>query len=148
MGERIHGLAKRGEQHPLFKTWVEMRYRCEKPHKDNYKHYGGRGIKVCERWQNFANFVADMGERPEGATLDRIDHDGNYSPENCRWASAIQQMNNMRTNRLLTIDGEQMTMADAARKWGLSTGTVWNRLKLGWTESDAVKRPLVRGRPR
>lgn len=89
-----HGLTPRGRWHPLYQTWAGMRYRCDKPDSTSYPDYGGRGIRVCDRWQGpdgFANFVADMGERPEGATLDRVDGEGDYEPSNCRWATAQQQ---------------------------------------------------------
>ena len=80
--------------HPLYTTWSGMRTRCNNPNADNYKRYGGKGITVCDRWDDSTLFVEDMGERPDGYTLDRIDSTGNYEPSNCRWASYAQQTAN------------------------------------------------------
>lgn len=91
-----HGFTKVGNHHPLYRTWVQMRRRCNSPDHKSYKHYGARGIKVCERWQRFENFLADVGERPKGKTLDRIDNDGNYEPGNVRWATTKEQAANKR----------------------------------------------------
>jgi hypothetical protein len=85
---------------PLYDTWQGMKKRCNNPNNDNYKYYGGRGIKVCERWLNsYENFALDMGERPKGHTLDRINNDGNYEPSNCKWSSLSEQNSNRRNSR-------------------------------------------------
>lgn len=89
-----HGYGRRNFLSPTYTTWEAMRSRCNNPNSDWYHRYGGRGIKVCERWNDFSSFLADMGERPKGKTLDRINPDGNYESSNCRWSTPKEQSNN------------------------------------------------------
>jgi hypothetical protein len=119
-----------------------MRYRCEKPSKHNFKHYGARGIKVCARWQSFENFLEDMGERPPGTTLDRKEQNGDYCKENCRWATRLQQANNARSNHMIEVDGKRMSVSEAAREYAIPMQRLWSRLKLGWPPALAVRAPL------
>jgi len=101
---------------PTYICWTNMRSRCSNPKRREFHNYGGRGIVVCERWQKFENFLADMGEMPPGMTLDRIDVNGHYEPSNCRWTSGEVQGNNRRNNVYVDLHGERMTLSQAARR--------------------------------
>jgi len=119
---------KQLSKHPLYTTWVNMRARCRNPNNSNYKYYGGRGIKVCDRWDIFQNFLDDMGQRPRGTTLDRINNEGNYEPENCRWETQRVQLNNTRSNRKVCYNGAQRTIAQWSRATGIKYTTLRQRL--------------------
>jgi len=115
-----------------FRIWHGMRQRCSNPKSTGFKNYGGRGIRVVVRWSSFENFLADMGEAPEGKTLERSNNDGPYSPDNCAWADAETQHNNKRTIRKLAHAGETLSLTQWARKLGVSVGRLQWRIKAGW----------------
>lgn len=120
-----------------------MHQRCSDPSRPDFKWYGGRGITICERWNSFENFLTDMGERPEGKTLDRYpDHDGNYEPGNCRWATPTEQANNRRSNREVIYRGERMTLAELARRSGVQFATLRMRIESGWSVEKAAEHPV------
>ena len=126
------------------RSWLAMRARCMNPKHHAYVNYGGRGIAICKRWADFDNFLADMGERPEGATLERRNNDKGYSPRNCYWATRSEQQRNRRTSRYLTADGRTQLLIDWARELGTAPTTIWLRLeKLGWSEQDACTIPVA-----
>jgi hypothetical protein len=118
-----------------------MRQRCEKPTAVGFAHYGGRGISVCERWQTFENFLADMGTRSLGTSLDRIDNDGNYEPGNCRWATPSQQARNTSQNNIVAYDGATFTMIDLAERLGVRRHVLANRIKRGWPRERWAQQP-------
>lgn len=125
---------------PIYNVWQRMIARCYGRYSDSFANYGGRGITVCERWRNsFEAFLVDMGERPEGTQLDRIDNEKGYSPENCRWATIKQQNRNRRGNRFLTLNGRTLTVAGWAEELGLRVGNVYSRLSRGKSVEEALR---------
>lgn len=123
-------------------AWGQMMARCYDPENHKYASYGGRGIRVCDRWLCCRLFIEDMGQRPQGMTLNRIDNDGPYSPENCEWADAHTQSRNRQDTRLITFNGETLCLTDWARKAGMRFETLRTRIDLGWSFEDAITKPV------
>jgi hypothetical protein len=131
----------------VFYVWCEMRRRCTNPTHRQFKDYGGRGITFCERWQSFAAFTEDMGERPEGGMLERVDNDGPYSPENCRWATRQEQNSNRRNCIYVDCDGERVTLKEYCRRKGMTYRPVVKRIQdYGWPLEEALTVPVGLGR--
>lgn len=132
-----------GHSKPEYSIWIDMRRRCSDPSRDNYKNYGAKGVRVCERWQNsFADFFADMGSRPSKLhTIDRTDSTGNYEPGNCSWADRFAQANNRAVTQFVVYRGETLAFADALRRAGsvVEKSTARLRLKRGWTVEAALE---------
>jgi hypothetical protein len=128
-----HGHAVGGKVSSEYAAWSAMRARCGNPDHPAFNDYGGRGITVCERWNDFANFLSDMGPKPSPRhEIDRINNGGNYEPDNCRWATRVVQHNNKRNNRLLTIGGRTQTIAQWARESSIDPGKLLQRVNAGW----------------
>ena len=133
-----HGLAR----HPAYKNWQSMHSRCYNEADRDFYNYGGRGIQVCARWFDVSNFIADMGEKPTGYCVDRINGNRHYMPSNCRWASRKEQSNNTRTNHRLEIEGVSKTISEWSRISGISKSAIWHRLDSGWLPKSAVWTPI------
>ena len=127
-----HGMAGT----PTYKSWHQMHRRCKGKHGHDY--YVANSITVCQRWDSFENFYEDMGERPSGTTLDRIDGSLGYLPGNCRWANVYEQANNKKTSRKEEVFGKLLSVAEAARAFGCGISKVRHRLRKGWSLQDAV----------
>lgn len=124
-------------------SWQSAKNRCANPNARNYRYYGGRGIQMCERWKgSFAAFISDMGLPSLGQSLDRIDNNGDYEPDNCRWATQLEQQQNMRKNVLLTLDGRTQCVSAWAREYGMDVNAFYNRLRLGWEMRRALTQPV------
>lgn len=137
-GSRRHGQSGEPEYH----VWRSMKARCVNPNTSNFRHYGQRGIKVCKRWLSFDAFFADMGKRPSAKhQLERINNNGNYSKQNCRWATCSEQARNRRSTRFITFNGERLPATVWADRLGLNRGAIAQRLNTGWTLRDAVTTP-------
>ena len=142
-----HGMARRENPDPMYVVWCGIVQRCENPAHAAYPRYGGRGITICTRWRrDFMAFYEDMGPRPTpGYSVDRIDNDGPYSPENCRWATAKEQNRNCRTNRMLTFQGETLCLAEWSERTGIKQTTLLQRLdRSGWSVERALTAPIRR----
>lgn len=126
----------------VYAIYRAMRHRCEKPAHRNYARYGGRGIAVCPRWHAYEAFLADMGPRPLGHVLDRIDNDGNYEPANCRWASTRESARNTSRVVRLTHAGKTQCLADWATETGIGRMTIRKRLRSGWGVAASLTRPV------
>jgi len=118
-----------------------MMTRCYNPNAKSWKDYGGRGVKVCDGWHYFENFLAHMGERPAGMTLERNDSNGDYTPSNCRWATRAEQSRNTRRSTWVQFRGARMTQAEFAERVGLKQSTVSHRLRRGWTPEQIAETP-------
>ncbi len=119
-------------------VWNSMKQRCLNPNNTKYHYYGGRGIIFCDQWKEFPNFLKDMGEKPTGKTLDRIDGNGNYCKENCRWSTRTEQNRNTSRNKYLTYNGETLLCVDWSKKLGFRKQKISNRIKLGWPVGEIL----------
>jgi len=136
-----HGHAKKGKVSNTFNTWNNMLERCTNAKLKAYPRYGGRGITVCDRWMGedgFVNFLSDMGERPKGYSLDRIDNEGNYEPSNCRWATPTEQARNRSSTRIVSIDGVDMSVAEFTEVYNLPYESARKRIAKGQDPQSVV----------
>lgn len=138
-----HGHYKNGKMSQTYQSWNSMIQRCTNPNNISYPDYGGRGIKVCKRWKNsFENFLADMGEAPEGYQTDRINNNGNYCKSNCRWATPKENSRNRRNNRMVTHKGKTQCLSIWAEEFDIYYGTLKWRLNNGWPTERALTTPV------
>lgn len=142
-------IAKKHAKHnmyntPEYHTWEGMIQRCTNPNTINWGSYGGRGISICSRWREFDGFYADMGPRPKGTSLDRIDNDGPYSPENCRWATWHAQSRNKRVSTFFTVDGTFAHISEWGDRVGITPNLIRARLRSGWEVKAALTTPHIR----
>lgn len=133
-----HGMARS----KTYKSWAAMMSRCRNPKDPGWHLYGGRGITVCKSWWIFENFLLDMGERLPGTSIDRIDPNGNYDPNNCRWASSKAQSQNRRNTHFVELNGQKMCVTEWERKLGMKREVMGSRLRRGWTLEKAFSCPV------
>lgn len=132
-----HGMAKTR----VYNIWRGILQRCNNPKASKYDNYGGRGIKVCERWRKFENFYEDMGDPLENQTIERIDSDKDYSPENCKWATYAEQNRNTKNNNKITLNGKTQCLTDWCKEYGIKITTVLGRIERNWIVEEALKTP-------
>jgi len=133
---KTHGMNGTPEYH----AWESIKQRCRNPKNPGYKNYGGRGITFCKRWERFENFFSDMGHRPPRHTIERIDNEKGYGPENCRWATYSDQLNNRRNNLVATEKGKRKTATQLSKESGIPFTTIKNRIKKGWPEEHLLNK--------
>lgn len=126
---------------PTYVSWQAMRNRCLSENHADFPNYGGRGIRICPEWDGYERFLADMGERPSGMTLDRIDPNGDYGPENCRWATAKEQARNQRKTLFLEANGKRQSLSAWAEELGYSHIMLYKRYAAGWPHDAIVNTP-------
>lgn len=131
----VHGFART----PIYHTWQAIMNRCYNQREARYKDYGGRGIRVCSQWFDPVRFIQDMSPKPPGASIDRIDNNGDYSPTNCRWATPVQQARNRRSNWILTVNGKTGCVAELASHFGVTAPAAYYRLRQGVPPEKAFK---------
>lgn len=141
LGTVTHGATINKKWTSEYLVWAGVRARCLYPESHAYPRYGGRGITICPTWEDFEVFLADMGRRPPGKTLDRKDNNAGYSKDNCRWATPKEQARNKRNNRLLEFQGEAKCLAEWAEMYHVRPGKVWARLNRGWPIERALLTP-------
>lgn len=143
LSRQTHGETSNRQVTPEYRIWCGIKARCCNKNSERYKDYGGRGITICDRWINdFDAFLDDMGRRPSNKhSIDRIDNDGNYSPENCRWATIDEQSRNTRVVKRISINGVEKTVYEWASISGVKPKTILARLRLGWATQLAVHSP-------
>jgi hypothetical protein len=138
---RTHGMSGTA----IYSIWDSMIQRCYNQNRRDFKSYGANGVTVCEKWRaSFIEFFNDMGHRPDGMSLDRINPEKGYSPDNCRWATTRQQARNRRVNRMLTHDGKTMCLQEWAEEVGINNITLQSRLAKNWTVERALTQPVAR----
>jgi hypothetical protein len=139
-----HGCARDKLHSNSYETWIHMKNRCKNPNNKNYHNYGGRGISVCDEWdRSFEVFLKDMGERPDGLTLERINNNKDYEPGNCKWITQKEQTRNTRKNRQITFNGEIKTLPVWADELGFKPHVIYSRLfALNWSVADSLTRPV------
>lgn len=133
-----HGHAAKGTLSPTYRTWASMVARCTIPGSEGYAKYGARGVRVCNRWRDFENFLADMGERPKDTSIDRIDGSRGYDPDNCRWANIRTQTENRSSTRWVRLGAERVTIPELAELGGISYTCAYQRLQRGWSPEKVV----------
>ena len=142
-GHSNGGFSYRGGT-PTYKTWAGIIARCNNKNNKTWNHYGKRGIKVCKRWLIFENFLKDMGVRPAGKSIERINNDGDYKPSNCKWATPKEQALNRRGTRWVSFGGKRLCIKDWGNLLGVGHSMLRYRLNHGWTIRDALTFPLMK----